>query len=429
MKIGLYLLCACLFPLLCPAQPATTSSADSLYERAKYFYYNNHDSAIHYLQRVADLSAKINYAKGSANALSGFGVVAESNRERLKYYIQALDIRTRIRDSIGIGVSLSTIGYLYDMINMREKAREYMNRSIAIKTRTRDYGGLALSYIHLGKWDLDEKNYKQASNNFGKALVYRKLEGKPQGLAYALINLAELNLKQNRRDTATALATKATQYFTEVNDNQGLLWSYRLLGDLAQQQNPAQARQFYLSALNLNPNSTEMNSLDARKGLSALCAAEGNFEMAYQHQKQYAELFQSRIEASNEAETRQLAADYEYQLKEKEKAREAERESMRVSRRNNLQFISISIGVLSVFSMLVLFRQKVSVRMLNALVFLAFLFLFEFLFVLADPTVARLSAGQPLIQLMANALLALSILPVQQWLENRIKSKLAIQHG
>lgn len=421
MKGTLFLLCGYCSALISLAQPATTSSADSLYERAKYFYYNDHDSAIHYLQQVADISKKINYRKGTANALSGFGIVAESDREQLKYYSEALEIRTQIHDSIGMGVSLQTIGNLYDKIKMKEMAREYVNRSIAIKARTRDYGGLALSYIYLGKWDMEAKNYEQASVDFGKALVYRKLDGKPQGLAYAFINLAELNMALNRPDTAISLASKARQYFTEVNDRLGLLWSYQLLGKLMSKNSPGEARQFYLSALNLNPN-----SLEAKQGLSSLYAAEGDFKKAYQFQKDYADSYQASKEASSETETRQMAADYEYQLREKERARESEREASRINRRNNLQFISISIGVLSVFALLVAFRQKVSVKFLNALVFLAFLFLFEFLFVLADPTVSRLSQGQPYIQLFTNAVLALSILPVQQLMESRIKRILAI---
>ncbi len=423
------MLWACLLPLISLAQPATTSSADSLYERAKYFYYNNYDSAIRYLRLVSDISAKINYSKGKANALAGFGAVAASDHERLKFYIEALEIRTTIHDSVGVGASLQTIGAVYARLNRIELANDYVNRSIKIKTKTRDYGGLALSYITLGRWYMAEKNYKEASIHFRKALIYRKLEGKPQGLGYALINLAELKKAQHQPDTALSLALKAKGYFLDANDQQGLVWSYRLMGDLLVTQKPKEANQFYLSALNLDPNSLNGNALEARKGLASLRAAEGQFEKAYQQQKQYDELYSISLKQSGQDATQQLAAEYEYQLKEKEKAREAEREAQKISRRNNLQFISISIGVLSVFSILLLLRQKVSVRILNPMIFLAFLFLFEFLFVLADPTVARLSAGQPYIQLFTNAALALSILPVQQWLENWVKRKISNQRS
>ena len=123
-----------------------------------------------------------------------------------------------------------------------------------------------------------------------------------------------------------------------------------------------------------------------------------------------------RQQTKYEFEKAQLIKDQE------EKARFVAEVTDRI---DNLQYSVILIAILVLFGgVLSLGFVKVSPRMAEGIIFFFFLILFEFLLVLADPTIERWSCGAPGIILLFNAGIAALIFPAHAFFESKMIGRL-----
>ena len=133
-------------------------------------------------------------------------------------------------------------------------------------------------------------------------------------------------------------------------------------------------------------------------------------------------------EATQKATIRQQTK-YEFEKTQLVKE-QVERERERVlgeetSRRDNLQYSVILIAILLLFGgVLGLGFIKVSPAVAEGLIFFAFLIVFEFLLVLADPYVDLYTGGAPGWKLLLNAGIAACIFPLHSFFERVMKRKL-----
>jgi hypothetical protein len=74
-------------------------------------------------------------------------------------------------------------------------------------------------------------------------------------------------------------------------------------------------------------------------------------------------------------------------------------------------------------------RKKLSSKIVNISLLIGLLLLFEFLLILTDSSVERITQGEPFLKLLANVILALLILPGHQFLERYSRKKLIGQEA
>lgn len=437
MRLVITLIICC--SLKCYGQQSTVDSTniERVYLKAKAFWYINADSTVHYLKLTDELSKQASYRRGEANALKGLGFFSRSNYERLQYYIKALEIRETIHDSLGIGVSLGDIAHVYKDLHDYEKMTAYFNRSLEIRQQINDYGGIALIYIQLGQHEEGQKNYDNALSFFNQALKYRELAGEPNGLGYAHLNLALLYNTLKKFDQATIAIVQAMDEFKKGNNPPGYDWAVTVQAEiLFETGNTTEALRLMLP-LERNLHSDrqhQVQKLVIIDLLSKIYERQMNFEKALFFKNAWIEeKLHQELTANNEA-TQRLALDYEYRIKERELKKMEEQQLALKKRRANLQLLLISIGVISLFSLIVSMRKRIPDRFINALAFIGFLFVFEFLVVLIEPRLQDLTDEEPLLVLLVNALIALAIFPVHQYIEKYFKkriiaSKQLAQHG
>ena len=96
----------------------------------------------------------------------------------------------------------------------------------------------------------------------------------------------------------------------------------------------------------------------------------------------------------------------------------------KVARRNTLQNSLIFLAILLSFAIIFSFGfLKISPRFGQILIFGSLLIFFEFLLVLTDPYLDRLTNGVPIYKLLANSVLAFSIFTLHAWMEKQLKNK------
>jgi tetratricopeptide (TPR) repeat protein len=99
----------------------------------------------------------------------------------------------------------------------------------------------------------------------------------------------------------------------------------------------------------------------------------------------------------------------------------AREEEQRVEHRHNLQYMGLTVGLVVLFVGLVMLgRLAVPLSLIRALGFLSFIFLFEFIILLADKPIQAWTAEEPWKVLMIKIVLGAGLVPLHHWLEHKV---------
>ncbi|OFY64296.1 MAG: hypothetical protein A3H98_13670 [Bacteroidetes bacterium RIFCSPLOWO2_02_FULL_36_8] len=159
-------------------------------------------------------------------------------------------------------------------------------------------------------------------------------------------------------------------------------------------------------------------------------------EQALAHYEQYIVYRDSIKNKENEKAAIRQQTKYEFEkqliVKEQEEKEKQRQEAVAVERRNNLQYSLLAVGIFIIFALLFFaFRFNLPVWLVNLLVFIPFLFLFEFLLIWLDPHTDQLitaltgqKGGEPAIKLLINAIMAGVIFPVHKFFERVLKGRM-----
>ncbi len=157
--------------------------------------------------------------------------------------------------------------------------------------------------------------------------------------------------------------------------------------------------------------------LEAAKQLDTLYGLSGNVEASRANAILYFQLKDSIQNLNKQKELTQLEANDEQKRQEDLATAAAEKKRQR----NNLQYMSITIGITSIFILLILFGMfKVSARTIRILAFFAFLMFFEFIFLLFKKNIYAITKGEPWLDLAFMILLAAILLPLHHWVEHKM---------
>jgi len=111
----------------------------------------------------------------------------------------------------------------------------------------------------------------------------------------------------------------------------------------------------------------------------------------------------------------------EVETENRRKERLAHEEELNTERRHNIQYMGFTVGLVLLFiSIVVLGRFPVPVSLIRTVVFLSFIFLFEFIVLLLDKTIAAWTHEEPWKVLCIKIVLAAGLVPLHHWLEHRV---------
>ena len=106
----------------------------------------------------------------------------------------------------------------------------------------------------------------------------------------------------------------------------------------------------------------------------------------------------------------------------------AREDQERIEHRHNVQYMGFTMGLVVLFVGLVMLgRLAVPVSVIRALVFVAFIFLFEFIIMLADKQIQGWTAEEPWKVLLLKIVLAAGMVPLHHWLEHKVVHYLSVR--
>ena len=171
---------------------------------------------------------------------------------------------------------------------------------------------------------------------------------------------------------------------------------------------------------------------DSDSSLVTLYVRSGDYKSAHLYNSEYVLFTDSIRGLDREADRVKLQVDNDNRRRE----RLVREEEANTEHRHSVQYMGFTIGLIVLFIVLVMLGLFViSPRALRALGFFSFIFLFEFIILLADKQIHEWTHGEPWKILLIKIFLAAVLLPLHHWLEHKVihylmsRKKGGLSHG
>jgi len=156
---------------------------------------------------------------------------------------------------------------------------------------------------------------------------------------------------------------------------------------------------------------------ETAKDLDTLYEKKGDLKQANLYNAMYYQYKDSSEKLNKEKELAQVEAADELQRQERLQREKLERDR----RRNNIQYMGITLGIVFLFiALVVLGMFKVSATTIKMIGFFTFLMFFEFIFLIFKKNIYSFTHGEPWKDLLFMIGLAALLLPLHHWLEEKV---------
>jgi tetratricopeptide (TPR) repeat protein len=341
----------------------------------------NYDKSIDYQYKIL-----VNYkaSKNVEEQLNTLYAIGDNYREAKKYNAAkgVFDAMGKLADSVKNAEQRtnSSVGYLNTILDSdeKDKALEYLRSHPDI---TQIFQKIGMGYL------LD----------YGYANVYQRLEKKDSAAYFYEKVLAPMEAKASIFQQMDYYSKYAYHLYTVGNYNKAIA---------------------YLNKAKYYADSTK-NSTVALSVVDYLDSCHqkiGDFKAAFY----YASL---KNKIKGELDEKGKAKDLltlEIETENKRAERQAQEAAEETIKRHNWQYMAIIIAIISLFSLLAVMGVfNVSVRLVKALGFISFIFLFEFLILIADTWIHHATHGEPWKILAIKVVLIALLMPLHHWLEHK----------
>ncbi len=339
-----------------------------------------------YLIKALPIYEKLKDTANIAKVLGYLGSVyeAQGNTDKqIEYFYKALRLARLVKDQKFVATLLSNgLGNAYKTRNQMDSALLCQVEALKIREKIQDTWGLANSFLYIGQIYWSQKDYVLAENYFQKSLEMSQQINDQYGLCVATLHKGNLQLEQNHSKKALVL---------------------------------------YLQSLKIAENAQLKPQIkECCEKLAQTFTTLKQFEDAYQYLRWAVRMNDTLNNQENKKKIAEMQASFEMQQRQ----RQIEQQNASKERQNNIQYSGILLFTMLLFSCAFIFGKfQIADTWVEKLLFFSFLLLFEFIIILTDPYIDILTKKEPLLTLLANACLAVLIVPLHQFLENKLRHK------
>ena len=426
-----------------------------------WHYRGNDITALSFCSQALAVAAGIDNDKAKVSAYQETGETYMYMNQMLlalRNFLNALDVSERNRNDTSLRKSYAYLRYFYRTIGEYDKAIDYgmkvcdEDRKMRDDDLSQDLIQIGDLFLKKGEPDLALKLYEQSINyadtiKFGLLkvngyhrifLLYLQTQEYKKGVQFLFAHQEMLNIlkelgfefyidqllassytQQDRYDSAYYYFRKAEPDVAahSIQENQFDFYMdftdyFRKTKNLSQ--SIVYANKAYSIAAATAALSQEERSTDT---LEKLYVAAGNFPAALECNRR-AIIERDSLRSQTQA-TDLMKLEVENDGRRRERLAQEERE--RTEHRHNIQYMGFTMGLVVLFVGLVMLgRLSVPVSVIRALVFVAFIFLFEFIIMLADKQIQGWTAEEPWKVLLLKILLAAGMVPLHHWLEHKV---------
>ncbi|NOX85815.1 MAG: hypothetical protein GXO86_07620 [Chlorobi bacterium] len=436
-----------------------------------YMWGNDYDKALGSAYKSLTLASDMNNDAGLIESYLMIGKILERNNrkvEAFRNYLQATKLARQSQDDGLLTECYSELSGFYLANRLFQKAATYklLQQSMLIKTKPVD--SLALMWISYDLQVINLSSDKTIVNEpeVSRVLAFAKRHDNSKLRDYEFSLYRSVLTKLNRMDLLKQFyMDQYPEEFHKLKLNSPSFY-YRLKAYFNEYEGKADSADFYFTEAEkyISDNSNKILQsnfylrfgqflirsgddktairklehayllareanylkfmLDASLLLEKLFAGEEKFRQAYYYSNLNRKLNDSINRLAGKDKLIRLEINHEAQ----QQALAEKRERLETQRRHNLQYTAIVVAILSIFVILILLGSfKVPRWVIQALGFISFIFLFEFIILLADQKIHHLTHGEPWKILLIKIGLIAILLPFHHWIERKVVHKLISQ--
>ncbi len=191
------------------------------------------EKSFDYAKRSLELSEKIGFKKGIANAYFLLGNVSNykaEHREAIVWYKRSLDIRKELSLLSDVSQTHNSIGYCYEDMGKFIEAKTNYLESLKIREKLKDTLGIAKCNANIGNIHYQTQNLEEALKFLLPALKIFKEFGEKRMIAAISHNVGTIYMYQNNPEALTLLQTAL-----KINDEMGNMhWKTNNLGTMSE---------------------------------------------------------------------------------------------------------------------------------------------------------------------------------------------------
>ena len=180
---------------------ADTVSVNFLLQQSKERFSDDPAKAISLAVQAKELSEKIDFVKGRANALKNIGVgnyFLGELPEAIVFWNESLQIFESLKDDIGISNVLNNIAAAYDDLGDNEKALEYALRSLSIAEKSVNNSRILAALNTVASIYYEKKaTWDKALDYLLRALPLAEEVGDKDGIGVTSGNIGEIYFYKN----------------------------------------------------------------------------------------------------------------------------------------------------------------------------------------------------------------------------------------
>ncbi len=379
-----------------------------------------------------------------------------------KTYTNALNISVVYKNESLLPPVFHAMANLYKRINKYELAKSYINKSRSINEKINNKAGLINDYIFLAKLS----NYTGAKQHLQNAIklaetsqnfplkieaervlyFYMILSEKPSsvinyletheelkelftntGPDYLNWMKAEIYLYGGLPDSALHFFRKAENSFNagyDLASKKAFFGEFALC--LTQVNNIPEAISYNLKSMDIARTASDLNTLKANsKELKNLYQQQGQFEEALKFDNLY-DRYRDSVDLLGKEKD---LAILEIENETKEQQRQQELAEAALQRKYNLQYMLITMVVISAFVIMIMIGMfKVSAFAIRLMGFLSLIFLFEFIILYLDQKIHHMTHGEPWKIWLIKIVIISFLLPLHHFLEHKLIKYLLSRH-
>ncbi len=331
-----------------------------------YSSQNRYQDAMKYFMRSQNVFRKVGDISRETLSTANVGLqlyLQGKYPASLLCYYKALENYTSMNNEQGVSWMYRSIGEVLDDSGNLDKAKEYYNRSLEIEQKLNNQVDISELYSLLGRAFIASEEYEKALEYGNKALKISETIESVGGIVKANYFIAEAHLRTANLAQALIIAEKTMRLATLYNLSYFEAILSKQLGEInLQLEQPKEAKKWLLKAIEMQKKmETGVNLFAEYKLLSNAEAAVGDFESAFNYQKNSEDFYNSR-ETQKAA---QLAFLYEAEKKEAQLKSEQQQKDLLTSQElkkkqveRNAAIIGLGLMVLLTIAVIYLFRLR-----------------------------------------------------------------------
>ncbi len=370
-------------------------------------------------REFAEKSKSIDRIMSTSLELANFYASINEHEKAKDLFYHVMQLSRREKEWEFLMLAQRSLGDIYSTTGQKALGMEFYNQALKIADSVGRGGYKINIYFDLVNYFLNHETAENALAYFeSQTEITRFL--KASGQAYEIDKIKGFYFSEKKNYDS------ADYYFQRVINSAGgevnkgnNFYFYNYLAGMYARRNMNEKRLFYLLRCRVISDSTgdiEMKR-DVSLALDSFYLSTGDYKEANRYYTQY-NLYKDSLRTLSEQKE---LLGLEIENENKRKAKQEETALLEKQKRNNIQYLGITAAIATVFILLVLSGAfKISIPVIKALGFFSFIFLFEFIILLADNQIHEWTHGEPWKVMGFKIILVAMLLPLHHWLEHKV---------